>query len=206
MVGAPKSQMQRLSRLSLFSRWEVAELPKLLMPGEHVIAVLSGFYTSGTAILCVTSRRLLLIDKKFVRLNYEDMRFEAISDISFSQQAFLASARFYIAGRSIQFRSWYKKELRILVQFVQDRMFEAHENHPKESQAPTYSHHFMNRRSPSQILQRTTAQEQEDFSSTDTNNSTSEHMPLERPIEIPHHILNRVKRWQRAAKLVSELS
>ncbi len=193
MVGTPKSQMQRLSRLSLFSRWEVAELPKLLMPGEHVIAVLSGFYTSGTAILCVTSRRLLLIDKKITRLNYEDMRFEAISDISFSQQAFLASARFYIAGRNIQFRSWYRKELRILVQFVQDRMFEAHR--PQGAETQQYDHHFMNHRQSSQsapVL---------------TQALPEAETPLNEPVmKTPIHLVERVARWQRAARYVGGLS
>ena len=116
---------QKLSRLNFFSRLEVAELPNLLMPGEQVLGVLSGFYSSGTAILCVTSKRLLLIDKKWVRLNFEDARFESINEVNYSHQAITASVKFYMAGRELQFKSWYKRELRILAQFVQNKMFEA---------------------------------------------------------------------------------
>lgn len=197
MVGVEKSQLRRLSRLNVFSRWEVAELPKLLMPGEEVLAVLSGFYSSGTAILCVTSRRLLLVDKKIMRLSYEDMRFEAISDISFSQQALLASARFYIAGRNIQFRSWYRKELRILVQFVQDRMFESHNSQVRE---PEYNH-YTNKRTPSQIM----ASSVEPMLETPETNQLKVAEIMNKPMEIPHHITERVARLQRAAKFVNEL-
>ncbi|MBP9738082.1 PH domain-containing protein [Candidatus Saccharibacteria bacterium] len=113
---------QRLSRLSYFSRLEVAELPKLLLPGEQVLVLLSGLYSAGTATLCVTSKRLLLIDRKWTRLSYEDIRFSAIIEVQFSQQVFLASVKFYYAGRELHFRSWYKPELRSLVHFVQGRM------------------------------------------------------------------------------------
>ena len=116
---------QKLSKLSYFSRLEVAELPKLLLPDEQVLVVLSGLYSAGTATLCVTSKRLLLIDRKWTRLSYEDIRFSAISEVQFSQQAFLASVKFHYAGRELHFRSWYKPELRSLVHFVQGKMFNA---------------------------------------------------------------------------------
>jgi hypothetical protein len=117
----------KISKLDFFSNQELAELPKLLLPGENVLSVISGVYTSGTAILCVTSKRLLLIDKKLVRLNFEDIRFESISEVNYSHQLFLASLNLYYAGRSLQFKTWYKDALRTLAQFIQDKMFEARE-------------------------------------------------------------------------------
>lgn len=204
MNGMRDIKMQRTTRLSFFSRREVAELPHLLMPGESVIAILSGFYTAGTAILCVTNRRLLLVDKKFVRLSYEDVRFEAISDISYSQQAMLASARFYIAGRNIQFRSWYKKELRTLVQFVQDRMFEAHQQVVTSSEQ-SYNHHFMNRKkataSPAQFSGVLSSERNQEEAQLAEEGSASNRVPQ----RIPRHIVDRVNRLQRAARFVSEL-
>lgn len=116
-----------VTRLNFFSRREMAELPKLLLPGETILAVISGTYTAGTAILCVTSKRLLLVDKKIIRLLFEDIRFESIKEVGYSQQAFMASVKFFYAGREMQFRSWYRAELRTLAQFVQQKMFEVRE-------------------------------------------------------------------------------
>lgn len=118
----------KLSPFNIFSKMEVAELPKILMPHEQVLGIISGFYSVGTATLCVTSRRLLLIDKKLLRMSYEDIRFEAISEVNFSQQLLLASVKFYFAGRQVQFRSWYRRELRTLAQFTQNKMFEARQH------------------------------------------------------------------------------
>ncbi len=129
------SYPQKLGRLNFFSHWEIAELPKLLMPGEEVLGVISGFYTAGTAILCVTSRRLLLVDKKFIRLNYEDVRFGSIKEVNYSHQAFLASVKFCYAGRELQFKSWYRRELRVMAQFVQSKIFEVHEQQDIQKQA-----------------------------------------------------------------------
>jgi hypothetical protein len=121
---AQQSQIQTLRRTDFFSHRELAELPNVLVPGEQVLAVISGMYTAGTAILCVTSRRLLLVDKKMIRLSLEDIRFESIREVHYSHQPFIASIKLYYAGREMQFRTWYKNELRIFSQLVQQKMFE----------------------------------------------------------------------------------
>lgn len=122
-----KAKQSTLIRINFFNRREMAELPKLLLPDEKLLAIVSGAYTAGTAILCVTSMRMLLVDKKMIRLNFEDVRFDSIREVNYSQQVFMASLRFYYAGREMQFRSWYKKELRELAQLVQEKMFEVRE-------------------------------------------------------------------------------
>jgi len=123
MKAAVAKVSARLSRVNFFSRREVAELSRLVLPDEKVLGVLSGFYSAGTATLCVTSKRLLLIDKKLFRLSYEDIRYESISEVSYAQQGFIASVNFYYVGRELRFRSWYRRELRALAEYVQGKMF-----------------------------------------------------------------------------------
>lgn len=122
MIGRVK---KRFSRINLFTPFEMKELPNLLMPGEQVLGVLSGFYSAGTAVLCATTFRLLLVDKKVIRMNIEDIRYESISEIDYSQQLFIASTKLYFSGRELQFRTFYRRELRALAQFIQNKMFEA---------------------------------------------------------------------------------
>lgn len=112
----------KLSKLNFFSRFEIAEIPNLLLPDEEVLGVLSGFYSAGTATLCVTNKRLLLVDKKWLRMSYEDIRYQAISEVSYSRQGFLASVHFFYTGRDLHFRSYYRNELKVLAQFVEGRM------------------------------------------------------------------------------------
>ena len=94
--------------------FELNELPKLLLPGEKIEGVISGFYSAGPATICVTNERLLLVDKKFIRLTIEDIRFDSLGEIQYSQQLFLASLKLIFAGQTLQFRSFYRRELRIL--------------------------------------------------------------------------------------------
>lgn len=125
---------QALTKVNFFNKREMAELPQLLMPNERVLAVISGFYTAGTAVLCVTSLRLLLVDRKFIRLSIEDVRFESIKEVNYSHQALMASLKFFYAGREMQFKSWHRTELRMLSQMVQEKMFEVREKLHRSSE------------------------------------------------------------------------
>ena len=116
-----------ISKFSIFSQRQLAEIPKMILPDEEVLSVISGFYTAGSAILCITSKRILLIDKKLIRLNFEDIRFESISEVNYSHQMFVANLKLYYTGRVLDFKTWYKDELRELAQYVQDKMFESRE-------------------------------------------------------------------------------
>lgn len=128
MQAKASTNSTRISRISSFSHREVAEIPHLLMSGEEVLGMISGYYTAGTAVLCVTTRRLLLIDKKWMRLNFEDIRFESISEVNYSHQLFFASLHFFYAGRDLHFRTWHKQDLRDFAQIVQSKMFEARDS------------------------------------------------------------------------------
>lgn len=181
---------QTLTRLNFFSKREMGELPQLLLPGEKVLAVISGVYTAGTAILCVTSRRLLLVDKKFVRLSFEDIRFDSIREVNFSQQALMASIRFFYAGRDMQFRSWHRRELRMLAQMVQQKMFEVREKlHAKEPSVPLQlkseggdeSRQAMHSQFPSILHQQSAAQ-------------------------LDTYLSERLDRWKKATRFVGMLS
>ncbi len=179
--------VQALTRLSFFSKREMIELPRLLLPDERILVVISGIYTAGTAILCVTSRRILLVDKKLLRSSFEDIRFESIKEVNFSQQALMASIRFFYAGREMQFRSWHKKELRILAQMVQQKMFEAHERlHAKElpviSQPPTEIYKQQIEKGFPSILQQQSA------------------------LQLDTYLSERLDRWKKASRFAGALS
>lgn len=142
-IKLPQAAPERISRINFLNRREVSELPNMLNPGEQVLGIVSGFYISGTAILCITTRRLLLLDKKWIRINFEDARLESISELNYSHNGLMASVRIFIAGRELEFRSWYKKELRMLAQFVQHKMAEAQIDYQNEQrisapQVPQY--------------------------------------------------------------------
>jgi hypothetical protein len=192
------SYPQKLSRLNFFSRWEAAELPKLLMLDEQVLGVLSGFYQAGTAILCVTSKRLLLVDKKLLRLNFEDVRFEYINEVNYSHQMFLGSVKFFYGGKTLHFRSWYMRELRTLAQFVQHKMFEVTQQQRQQTEnrqttnfdgkyAPVYSGQLLS------DLPQESAQHLSQASLT-TNEQ------LEKMLQ------ERIARWRRATRFVDTIT
>jgi len=195
----------RLSRISFFTRMELAELPKLLMHGEKVLGVISGFANGSTVLLAVTSERMLLIDKKWVRMSYEDVRYESINEVTYSHQGFLAAAKFYVMGRDILFKSWYRKELRMLVQFAQQKMFELR----PATKADTKKYGFRKNFSYQNLIPAPIMTGEEN---TVDHERTAQHLlgsarhDIREVREIPRHVSDRVARWQRAAKFVGGLS
>lgn len=207
------STSQRISRVNFLSRREVAELPRLLMPDEQVLGIVSGFYSAGPATLCVTSKRLLLIDKKLIRLNYEDIRFEAIKEVSFSQQAFLAATRFFYAGRTLRFSSWYRKELRALAQYAQHKIFTANEDTSED-------HHVKAEADQSELS--VPLEEVDTFFNDSSAAGAEESVEQVRPEQVAptagvrgagyqmspqleQYISDRIARWRRASRFIESL-
>lgn len=134
----PNTQVNEktLKNINFFSRREMRELPSLLIAGEQVLAVVSGWYTAGVALLCITSHRVLLIDKKFMRLSFEDVRYESVQEVNYSQETMLASLRLYFSGRNLHFRSWHRHGLRRAAQMVQQKMFDF-KSLPRQQEQPS---------------------------------------------------------------------
>ena len=183
-TNSQKQPVQTLVRLNFFSKREMAELPNLLMEGEKVLGVISGFYAAGTAILCITSKRLLLVDKKFIRLRIEDVRYDSIREIDYSHQALMAAIRLHFSGREVEFKSWYKSELRMMTQQIQHKMFEVREK-----------------------LHRRDEREFEREAETLTQ-STPQPVALQyqQDQQLEKYLQERIARWRRASRFVDTLT
>lgn len=110
------------------SRWfraEIAELQHILMDHEKIIALACGRYFGSFALLCATDQRLLLIDKRVFFMNYEDTRYDMISEIDFNAQFYSATLTVFTVNKTHKFTSIkYKKQLRDITNYVQNRVAE----------------------------------------------------------------------------------
>lgn len=119
----------RLSQLGFrTSRWfrpEIRELQHILWDSEELVGCVQGRYFGGFALLVATNHRLLLIDKKIPYLSVEDIRYDMISEIDYSNQVFDATINIYTVNKQHRFSSWkHKHHLRKLVNYAQQRVME----------------------------------------------------------------------------------
>lgn len=105
-----------------WSRPEIKELRNILVPGEIVAQCANGRYENGGALLCVTNHRLLLIDKKPMFLTLEDIRFDMISEIDYSAQAFEGTVTIMTPNRKLRFTGWNQGRLRTILNYTQSRV------------------------------------------------------------------------------------
>lgn len=110
------------------SRWfkaEIHELQHILMDDEKIIVLACGRYFGSFAMLVATDQRLLLIDKRVFFMNFEDTRYDMISEIDFNSQVYSASVTIHTLNKTHKFTSFkYKRQLRELTNYVQRRVVE----------------------------------------------------------------------------------
>lgn len=109
-------------KFRFFGRPEIRELANVLNPGEQIHHIVNGFYQGGMALLVSTNRRLLLVDKKPLFLNLEDIRYEMISELDYVARFVDSTINLSMSNKQLSFRSYNGARLRELCAFVQDQI------------------------------------------------------------------------------------
>lgn len=122
------SQLKKLGfSKSFFYRAEIDELPRILMPDEQICQLAAGWYNGGTALLCATNQRVLLIDKKLFSLVLEDVRYDMIAEVMYKYRLIDTTLVLTYAAKTLQFKCWNQDKLRQLASFIQERVMEKKE-------------------------------------------------------------------------------
>ncbi|CAN5680246.1 hypothetical protein BH23PAT2_BH23PAT2_09070 [soil metagenome] len=143
-VNAQLRQIQADFRF--WGRSEVRELPNLLFPDETIVHAMNGRYEKGFVLFVATDKRLLLIDKKPFFLCFEDMQYEMISEVDYTQQMLSSDLCLRTPGRTLHFVSLRPRQLRALTNYIQQRVSDM--RHPaldqKKIEQPesVYQHYF----------------------------------------------------------------
>lgn len=107
---------------------EVRELSRLIVPSEIIRHVLNGRYQGGSAILCATDLRLLIVDKKPMFLAVEDVRYDMIAEVNFTHQLLEASIHLAAFNKDFSFTSYRKRQLHDVTEFIQHKLSDVRRN------------------------------------------------------------------------------
>lgn len=117
-----------LKRVGMYNRFfgqaEIRELCQVLMSDEKIIGAVNGRYEGGFAMLVATDRRLLLIDKKMMFLNLEDIRYDMISQVEFSARLIDATITVHTINTVLRMTSIRQAALRRLTSYMQEKVME----------------------------------------------------------------------------------
>lgn len=131
------SQLKQLGmRPNFWTKAEIHELPRILMPGERLKQVSMGWYNGGFALLCCTDQRVLLVDKKIFFLTLEDCRYDMIAEVMYQYRLLDATLTLTFASKTLQFKSWNQANLRHLASYIQQRVMEVRRRYDEQQQAP----------------------------------------------------------------------
>lgn len=125
-ISVIQSQLTQLGiKLSRWFTPELKELQQIMMDNEKIIAAAPGRYFSGFALLIATDQRMLLIDKRTFFMTVEDTRYDMISEIDFSSHIYDVTVHIFTLNKQHNFTSIrYKRQLRDLCSYVQQRVWE----------------------------------------------------------------------------------
>jgi len=120
-----EAQLQHVGcNYKLWGRSEIRELSNVIMPEEKIAQAVNGSYEGGFAMLCVTNYRVLLVDRKPMLLTLEDIRYDMISEVDFSNRVLGANLRLLTPMRTLVFSSWSGPRLRKCINYIQQRVME----------------------------------------------------------------------------------
>lgn len=109
---------------TFISKPEIRELQHILMPYEQIKFCISGRYAGGFAIICATDLRLLLVDKKFMYLTIEDVRYDMVVEVDYGYRMIDATMSVVTPSKTLHFVSTKKLPLRQATNFIQQRVME----------------------------------------------------------------------------------
>ncbi len=129
-----KSQLAAIdASLPFWVKPEMNQLTKIIVPGEKIRHIISGRYGGGTALLCATDLRLLIIDKKPMFLAVEDVRYDMIAEVNYTHQFFDASIHLAAFNKDFSFTSFRKDELHDITEHIQQKLSEVRQHSPEET-------------------------------------------------------------------------
>lgn len=107
-----------------WGRAEIKELEHILVPSETIMYLLNGRYEGGFATLCITDQRVVLVDKKPMYLTLEDIRYDMVSEVDFSQRLIDATINICTVNKALKFTSFKGALLRKATAYLQNRVME----------------------------------------------------------------------------------
>ncbi len=118
----------RLANAGLKNRYwgraEVRELTSIILPDEAVFHAVNGRHEGGNALLVATDRRLLLIDKKPMFLNLQDVRYDSIAEVDYFARLLDATVAIRTVNKMLKFRTMRQNALRRLTTAVQEAVMD----------------------------------------------------------------------------------
>lgn len=104
------------------SRREVKELPSILWEDESVESIIQGTYNNGNGILVATNKRLIFVDKGFVKLKVEDFPYDKISTIQYETGMLLGKMSVFTSGNRAEIKNLVKQETKPFAEYVRARI------------------------------------------------------------------------------------
>lgn len=135
-----------------FGNAEIRELQHIIVEGEEIQHCILGRYESGFAVLCATSFRVLLIDKKPFYLTLEDVRYDMIVEVDFGRRLLEAYITICTPNKTLRFTSMKKPQLRQMVVFIQHQVMVFRQQHVMQpQQAPVQPVEFVSTSAPAPL-------------------------------------------------------
>jgi hypothetical protein len=132
MITAHEVQSQLKAIGANFKYWgmaEIAELEHILVPHELIQYCMNGRYEGGFALLCITDQRIILVDKKPLYLTLEDIRYDMVSEVDYSQQLLAATITVCTVNKKLTFTARKTQLLRQATAYIQNRVMEFRQQH-----------------------------------------------------------------------------
>lgn len=117
-----QAQIEHLDGTSkVLGRKEIRELPSVLWEDEHIEQIVQGMYKDNLGVLVATNKRLVFVDKGFVRMRVEDFPYDRISSVEYRTGILGGTITIYASGNKSEIKHVAKDQCQDFAGYVRAR-------------------------------------------------------------------------------------
>jgi hypothetical protein len=125
------------ARIGVLAYREANELVAVLLEGEVLQQCVVGMYHDAVSLFCVTNLRVIVIDKRPLFVNIEDVRYDLISEVDFGGRLIDSSITMHSFGKAFRFTSWQHSRLRSAYGLIQQHIVSTKTAQPRVPMSST---------------------------------------------------------------------
>jgi hypothetical protein len=116
--------VSRYGLLKLESRF----LPRIIHKGEHIMGVVYGSHQEGSVMIVATDRRIIVLDKKPLFVNEDEISYVVVGGVSFSHAGLGTTVTLHTRTKDYTVQTLNQQCARGFVEYIERRCLEHNES------------------------------------------------------------------------------
>ncbi len=120
---AVKRQLREVGFTNKHWGWSgIRQLPLILDRDERIDRIITGFYSGGHALVIATNKRIMIVDKKPMSFDAQEIHYEMVTEVEHYMGIFTAKLKIHCLTTDLELTSIQKANIQTFAIYVDQRV------------------------------------------------------------------------------------